>query len=71
MKSINLVIKTCDECPFCTYDGDYGLSHDSGYDCKKVKRRIVDDWDCCNTNNKNPNPAPFKIPEWYPMEDAN
>ena len=71
MKSINLVIKTCYECPFCEYDGDYGRSYASGYDCKKVQRRIVDDWDCRNTNNKNPNPVPFKIPEWCPMEDTN
>lgn len=46
MKIISLKIKHCGECPFCYYDGNYGMSYTSGYNCTNVdseKERIVDD----------------------------
>ena len=68
MKRLFLEFERCDDCPYCQYNGDYGRSYDSGYDCVKTGNRIVDDWDCNNSNNKHPKPNPFKIPEWCPLE---
>lgn len=49
MKKIELIVNTCSECPYCEYDGHYGMSYDSGYDCKhdKGSGRLVNDnyWD--------------------------
>ena len=77
-KQISVVVESCQECPYCRYDSDYGRSYDSGYDCDHPERpgdssrsskRIVDDWDVNNSNN--PKPAGWPpIPSWCPLSDV-
>lgn len=43
MKKLTLTIRDCGVCPYCQYDAYYNIGHDSGYDCKKTDKRIVDD----------------------------
>jgi hypothetical protein len=33
MRKIELEVLNCDVCPLRKYDGDYGMSHDAGWDC--------------------------------------
>lgn len=70
-----IVIGSCQDCRYRSYDGNYDRGHDSGYDCRnpnvdmsKVNVRIVDDWEIDNPNNKSPKGWP-PIPEWCPLED--
>lgn len=70
-KKIELIINNCSECPFLRYNSDYGRSFDSGYDCYKAYKRIIDDYEYDNTNNpknmcKNGD-VPIPIPEWCPL----
>lgn len=46
-KKLELVIQSCEECPYLKYDGYYSMSTDSGYDCNHHKggKRIVDSGD--------------------------
>lgn len=73
MKQLEITIKSCCECPYCQYNGDYNRSHDSGYDCvhpeMKGRQRIVDDWDVSNSNNKHPKGWP-EIPKECPLPDV-
>ena len=72
MKKVVFEFEKCDGCPFCRYDGDYGRSYDSGYDCIKTDKRIVDDGNYNNPNTKSMwKKDPFKIPSWCPLEDNN
>lgn len=58
---------TCENCPFIDYDGNYGRSYDSGYDCNHSNLfRIVDDWEIDNSNNKSPKGWPL-IPVKCPL----
>ena len=64
-------ITKCDECPYCQYDGYYSIGTDSGYDCKKINKRIIDEGDTMIHKNginvyKN---EPIKIPDWCPLPD--
>lgn len=45
MKRVVFEFDSCDDCPFLRYDGDYGRSYDSGWDCHHEKGgfRIVDE----------------------------
>jgi hypothetical protein len=51
------------------------MSRDSGYDCRKKGKRIIDDWEYNNTNNPNrivkdyDNYYPIPMPDWCPLED--
>ena len=69
---IDRVIHSCENCIYTSYNSDYNISYDSGYDCIHSKAphrcRIVDDWDVQNSNNPNPAGWP-KIPDWCPLED--
>jgi|WetSurMetagenome_2_1015567.scaffolds.fasta_scaffold14813_16 hypothetical protein len=65
-------IKTCEDCPYFQYDPYYSMSTDSGYDCKKESRRIIDDADMMEhvkgvNRYKN---EPIKIPEWCPLSNS-
>jgi len=70
MRRLNIKIgPTCADCPYCRYNGDYGMSYDSGWDCENDEgeiTRIVDDWEVNNSNNKNPAGWP-EIPEGCPL----
>lgn len=72
MKELTLTIKNCADCPYCQYNGDYGRSYDSGYDCQHPQRngftRIVDAWDVNNSHNRTPRGWP-SIPEKCPLPD--
>lgn len=76
MKKLELEIKNCSECPYLTYDPHYSMSRDSGHDCKKSHRRIIDDWDYNNSNNPKrmvkdwDNNYPIPIPEWCELFDV-
>jgi len=65
---IDRVICSCEDCIYVNYSPDYNISYDSGYDCGKTGKRIVDDWNICNSNNPNPTGWP-KIPDWCPLPD--
>ena len=62
MKKISMVVKNCGECPFCEYNPHYGMSYNSGYDCKNEvseDTRIADD-----IGSKPPDLEKVPIPEW-------
>ena len=67
---INRVLRNCEDCIYCSYDPSYNISYDSGYDCSRTGKRIVDDWDVMNSNNPNPKGWP-DIPKWCPLEDVD
>ncbi len=69
-------INSCDDCPFLQYDSDYGRSYDSGYDCKKAGKRIIDDWEYNNRNNPKAmivldEDAVIPIPEFCPLQNED
>ena len=75
MKTLNLEIKSCSGCPYLTYDSYYSMSVDSGYDCRKSHRRIIDDWDYNNSNNPNrlkknwDDDYSIPIPDWCELKN--
>ena len=74
MKKIELYVNTCNDCPYCQYDGNYGISYDSGYDCSHNNGgRIIDDYHWNNTNNPkrlNLTHERIPIPDWCPLQDV-
>lgn len=56
---LHLELESCDDCPYRKYNGDYGRSYDSGWDCRHDEGyfRIVDDKD--NKKGKWPWDGPF------------
>ena len=77
MKQLNLEISSCSECPYCKYDSYYSMGKDSGYDCSKCHKRIIDDWEWNNTNNPNrivqdyDNSYSIPTPKWCPLKDSD
>lgn len=76
-KEIKLVIKNCSQCPYKSYDSHYNRSKDSGYDCSKKHKRIIDDWEYSNSNNpnalcneKNDWCASIPMPKWCPLPNV-
>ena len=69
MRQINLIVSSCSECPYCQYDGNYGISYDSGYDCihRNGNGRLVDDhnWDKLDYETKQKG---IPIPDNCPLE---
>ena len=60
------VIDDCLGCVYCEYDPYYDCARDSGYNCKLVGRRIIDDYDFnCLEEQEIP------IPDWCPLEDVS
>lgn len=76
MKELYLLIKTCNTCPYCEYDGYYDMHNDSGYKCtcNDSYNKIVDDSVFVNkshpdrTTKLTPD-GKIKIPEWCPLPD--
>lgn len=69
MRKINMIIKHCGECPFCEYDSDYGMSYNSGYDCKNKKSngsRIATD-----VGSRVPDLKNIPIPDWCGLPRIN
>ena len=62
MKILNLEIHNCSECPYLSYDSDYEMSYNSGYDCSKGGFRITDD------NGPNQNMSEY-MPDECPLKD--
>jgi len=67
-------IESCSECPYCVYDPCYDTNKDSGYDCLKENKRIIDDWEW--DNSRNPDRLIEKvsfipIPRWCPLPNEN
>ena len=70
-------IKSCQDCPYCRYDGHYSMSEDSGWNCEHDEgsaNRIADDgavdeWEQSRKKNKGPHPLTV-IPEGCPLPDA-
>lgn len=56
-KRVNVIVEdTCYGCPFCRYDGDYGMSYDSGWDCHNDEAphyRIADEGDVNRAAKRN------------------
>jgi len=74
MKKIVKKVESCSDCPYLRYDPDYGKSYDSGYNCDKKDRRIIDDYDYSNPNNPTRltlTTHKIPIPEWCPLEDVD
>ena len=73
-KIIRKEVESCSDCPYCEYDACYDIGRDSGYDCKLIGRRIIDDWEWDNTNNPNclsKSVEKIPIPDWCPLETAD
>jgi hypothetical protein len=66
MRQINLYVKTCSECPYCEYDPHYGMSYDSGYDCKNGLGRIFNDYEL-----KNKSLSDMPIPKECPLKEVD
>jgi len=62
MKRLSLVIKSCNDCPYFEYDAYYDMSRDSGYNCNKVGKRLIDEY------YHKPNKC-VDIPDWCPLPD--
>lgn len=76
----------CHSCLYCSYDSNYGMSYDSGYDCHHEDSdhsRIADDYQITQYRGKLDEAErlpllpeivedrdPMSIPEWCPLEDA-
>lgn len=70
-RRLEMDIATCEECPWCKYDGYYSMSCDSGYDCTNpnaTHSRLVNDSDVNSKifYNKKPKGWP-PIPDWCPL----
>jgi len=52
MKKLNIIIETCDQCPYCVYNGDYNIGYDSGHDCSQTGNRIYNDNEVAKFYNK-------------------
>jgi len=63
MRKIELTITNCSECPYLEYDADYGMSYNSGYDCKLTGDRIASD-----IGSKIQDLTLLPIPGWCPLE---
>lgn len=63
MKKIVKLIENCMDCYYCEYDSYYNEIRDSGYNCNKSSKRIVDDAKMIKSNFP-------KFPEWCPLPDA-
>ena len=73
-KIVKIIVEsTCKSCPYCRYDPYYDISHNSGYDCEHPEsiyyKRIVDDWEVDNSNNKKPKGWP-PIPKECPLPEV-
>ena len=62
MRLIKLTIKNCGDCPYCEYDSNYGMSYNSGYDCNKLGKRIIED-----IGSTIPDLTKLSIPDWYEL----
>lgn len=61
MRKLDLNIKTCSECPYLWYDETYGMTTDSGYECRLIQRQIYAD-NFISSNNLDEDKLP--IHEW-------
>lgn len=62
MKTLMLTIKNCSECPYLDYDANYGISFNSGYDCRKTGERISTD-----RGSEREDLTKKEIPSWCPL----
>ena len=65
-RRLEMVLATCEQCPWCRYDSYYSISKDSGYDCRNLdlksnNNRIIDD------GNFYPKRRWPTIPDWCPL----
>lgn len=82
MKKLNIIINSCEDCPYCIYN----IGYDSGYDCSKTGDRIYNDNEASKFYKKDKEylkslstlfpmdisekpKAPWSIPQWCPLED--
>ncbi len=63
MKKYIQLFKCCLDCPYHKYNPDNAYSFDSGYDCLKAQKRIIDDDKICASNWP-------QIPLWCPLPEA-
>jgi len=64
MKTVTFNITHCGQCPFCEYDSNYGMSYNSGYDCKKTGKRLATD-----IGSEIQDLSKKEIPSSCPLED--
>ncbi len=77
MKKLELEIKSCNECPFNQYDGDYNIGYDSGWDCQHPDtehRRIIDEGPLDGSkqqeeHEKEKDKILNSFPDWCPIPD--
>ena len=75
-KILHLEVDYCDECPYCRYDGDYGVSYDAGMDCHHPDvpwndRRIVNEGSCDDMKKRKMQKAvESRIPKWCPLPNT-
>jgi hypothetical protein len=60
-----------EECPFLSYDADYGMTYDSGWDCHHPDtwgKRIIDDSEySAQKNHDGPRLLDDYPPKWCPL----
>jgi len=71
-KILNLEVDCCDDCPYCKYDGDYGMSYDAGMDCHHPESpgsgRIVNEGSYIDMRNRKMQKAVESgVPKWCPL----
>ena len=66
IKRLSIDIESCADCPYCRYNGDYGMSYESGWDCEHdaapIRARIMDD-------EGSVVPVPCVLPAWCPLPE--
>lgn len=76
-KILFLEITSCDQCPYLDYNGDYGRSYDSGYDCHHPDdeiwgKRIIDDGALkALKDHDGPKLTEGAVPDWCPLLDRD
>ena len=76
-KILFLEITCCSQCPYLEKDGDYGMHHDSGWDCCYPDdavwgRRIIDDGTLSALKDHDgPKLTEGAVPDWCPLADKS
>ena len=76
-KILFLEITCCSQCPYLEKNSDYGMHHDSGWDCHHPDdevwgRRIIDDGELnALKDHDGPKLTEGTVPDWCPLLDRS
>lgn len=75
-KILTVKITGCSDCPYCQYDGDYGMSYSDGWDCTNddaTGTRIIDNANYLHPKMQKEHDKEFERlmhkqpPDWCPL----